>query len=90
MKKLLLIGVAALMVACSTKPEGYKVTVNVDENLPNDTLVFGKTMKDAVATAIVENGKVVFEGTPNELCLENTEYTKQFVNATINGPMKMN
>ena len=36
------------------------------------------------------NGKVVFEGTPNELCAENTEYTKQFVNATIEGPMKMN
>ena len=36
------------------------------------------------------NGKVVFEGTPDELCLENTEYTKQFVNATLEGPMKMN
>lgn len=74
MKKLLLIGVAALMVACSTKPEGYKVTVNVDENIPNDTLVFGKTMKDAVATAIVENGKVVFEGV-----VETPEYYNVFI-----------
>jgi ABC-type transporter Mla maintaining outer membrane lipid asymmetry ATPase subunit MlaF len=36
------------------------------------------------------NGKAVFEGSPEELCKENTEYTKQFVNATIDGPMKMN
>ena len=32
------------------------------------------------------NGKAVFEGTPSELC----DYTRQFVNATIEGPMKMN
>ena len=38
----------------------------------------------------VTDGKVVFEGTPDELCEEKTEYTKQFVNATIDGPMKMN
>ena len=27
---------------------------------------------------------------PDELCQENTDYTRQFVNATIDGPMKMN
>ena len=36
------------------------------------------------------NGKVVFDGTPDELCAERTEYTKQFVNAAIEGPMKIN
>lgn len=36
------------------------------------------------------NGKAVFEGTPRELCEEKTDYTRQFVNATIEGPMKMN
>ena len=36
------------------------------------------------------NGKAVFEGTPSELCEEKTDYTRQFVNATIEGPMKMN
>jgi phospholipid/cholesterol/gamma-HCH transport system ATP-binding protein len=36
------------------------------------------------------NGKAVFEGTPDELCAERTEYTKQFVNATIEGPMRIN
>ena len=36
------------------------------------------------------NGKVVFEGTPDDLCAEQTDYTRQFVNAAIDGPMKMN
>ncbi len=36
------------------------------------------------------NGKIVFEGTPDEFCAEQTDYTKQFVNATIEGPMKIN
>ena len=35
------------------------------------------------------NGKVVFSGSPDELCAEQTAYTKQFVNATIEGPMKL-
>jgi phospholipid/cholesterol/gamma-HCH transport system ATP-binding protein len=34
-------------------------------------------------------GKAVFEGTPSELCQQNNDYTRQFVNATIEGPMKM-
>jgi len=36
------------------------------------------------------NGHAVFEGTPDELCREDTPYTKQFVEAAIDGPMKMN
>ena len=36
------------------------------------------------------NGKVVFHGTPDDLCAQRNEYTKQFVNAAIDGPMKMN
>lgn len=35
------------------------------------------------------NGKVVFEGTPEKLCAEETDYTKQFVNASLEGPMKI-
>ena len=36
------------------------------------------------------NGKVVFEGTPDEMLRQDNEYTRQFVNATIEGPMKIN
>ena len=34
-------------------------------------------------------GKSVFYGTPDELCREETPYTKQFVSADLEGPMKM-
>ena len=36
------------------------------------------------------NGHAVFEGSPDELCAQQTPYTKQFVNASLEGPMKMN
>ena len=35
------------------------------------------------------NGKVVFEGTPDEMLRQNDEYTKQFVTASLDGPMNM-
>lgn len=35
------------------------------------------------------DGHIVFRGTPNDLLKQDTPYTKQFVSATIEGPMKM-
>ena len=35
------------------------------------------------------DGKIVFSGTPSELLKMDNEYTKQFVNASIEGPMKI-
>lgn len=35
------------------------------------------------------DGKIVFEGTPMELLKQNDPYTKQFVTASLEGPMKM-
>ena len=35
------------------------------------------------------DGNIVFKGTPQELLKQDTPYTKQFVSATIEGPMKM-
>lgn len=35
------------------------------------------------------NGKVVFVGTPADLLRQETAYTKQFVTAALDGPMKM-
>ena len=35
------------------------------------------------------DGKVVFEGTPDEMLAQNNEYTKQFVTASLEGPMQM-
>ena len=34
-------------------------------------------------------GKSVFYGTPDDLCRQDTPYTKQFVSASLDGPMKM-
>lgn len=35
------------------------------------------------------DGKVVYEGTPEEMLKQDNEYTKQFVTASLEGPMKM-
>ncbi len=35
------------------------------------------------------DGNIVFRGTPQDLLKQDTPYTKQFVSATIEGPMKM-
>lgn len=35
------------------------------------------------------NGKIVFAGTPQELCNTDNEYAKQFVTASIEGPMQI-
>ncbi len=35
------------------------------------------------------DGKIVFRGTPQELCNTDNEYAKQFVTASIDGPMKI-
>ena len=34
-------------------------------------------------------GKVVFEGTPEQMLKQDNEYTRQFVTASLEGPMKM-
>ena len=35
------------------------------------------------------DGKIVFEGTPTELLKQDNPYTKQFVTASLEGPMQM-
>lgn len=35
------------------------------------------------------NGKIVFAGTPDELINNGNDYTKQFITASLDGPMKM-
>lgn len=35
------------------------------------------------------DGKIVFEGTPEDMLKKDNEYTKQFVTASLEGPMKM-
>ena len=35
------------------------------------------------------DGKIVYEGTPDDMLKMETDYTKQFVTASLDGPMKM-
>ncbi len=35
------------------------------------------------------DGKIVFEGTPKEMLESGNEYTRQFITASLKGPMKM-
>ena len=71
MKKLFLIGAAALVAACSAQPEtGYTVNVTVNgdlSQLPNDTLIFaGGTKKDPMSdTVVLVEGKAVIKGETN-------------------------
>jgi phospholipid/cholesterol/gamma-HCH transport system ATP-binding protein len=46
--------------------------------------------RTADSVLMLYNGHAVFEGSPDELCREETPYTKQFVEAALDGPMKMN
>jgi len=45
--------------------------------------------RTADSVLMLYNGHAVFEGTPEELCREETPYTRQFVEASIEGPMTM-
>ena len=45
--------------------------------------------RTADSVLMLYNGHAVFEGTPDELCREETPYTRQFVEAALDGPMKM-
>ena len=45
--------------------------------------------RTADSVLMLYNGHAVFEGTPDELMKQQTPYTKQFVTAAIDGPMKM-
>ena len=80
MKKLLLIGAAALMAACSAQPEtGYTVNVTATGDLTqlsNDTLVFvGGTRQTPVKdTVVLVNGKCTIKGETNT----PTVYTLSF------------
>ncbi len=46
-------------------------------------------MRTADQVLMLYDGKVVFQGTPQEMCNAGNDYTKQFVTSSLTGPMKM-
>lgn len=82
---------AGLDPMSSTLIEDYIVTLKHEINAAS--IVVTHQMSTITRTAdrviMLYDGKIVFEGTPTELLQQKTPYTKQFVTASLEGPMKM-
>lgn len=75
----------------STLIEDY--IVQLKEEIKASSIVVTHQMSTIQRTAdrviMLYQGKVVFEGTPKEMLSSDNEYAKQFVSASLEGPMKM-
>ncbi len=82
---------AGLDPISSTLIEDYIVRLKQETNAAS--IVVTHQMSTITRTAdrviMLYDGKIVFEGTPDELLRQETEYTKQFVTASLEGPMKI-
>ena len=82
---------AGLDPMSSTLIEDYIVTLKREINAAS--IVVTHQMSTITRTAdrviMLYDGKIVFEGTPSELLKQDNTYTKQFVTASLDGPMKM-
>jgi len=75
----------------STLIEDY--IVRLKEETKAASIVVTHQMSTIQRTAdriiMLYQGKIVFEGTPKEMLSSNNEYAKQFVSASLEGPMQM-
>ena len=82
---------AGLDPISSTLIEDYIVRLKDETNAAS--IVVTHQMSTITRTAnhviMLYDGKVVFEGTPQEMLRQENEYTKQFVTASLDGPMHM-
>lgn len=82
---------AGLDPISSTLIEDYIVRLKHEINAAS--IVVTHQMSTITRTAdrviMLYGGKIVFEGTPEELLRQDTPYTKQFVTASLEGPMQM-
>ena len=82
---------AGLDPVSSTLIEDYIVRLKEETNAAS--IVVTHQMSTITRTAdkiiMLYNGNVVFTGTPEELLKQETPYTKQFVTASLDGPMQM-
>ena len=82
---------AGLDPISSTLIEDY--IVRLKEETHAASIVVTHQMSTITRTAnrviMLYNGKVVFEGTPEEMLKQDNEYTRQFVTASLEGPMQM-
>ena len=82
---------AGLDPISSTLIEDY--IVRLKEETHASSIVVTHQMSTITRTAdrvmMIYKGKKVFEGTPEEMLNGGNDYTKQFVTASLNGPMQM-
>jgi len=82
---------AGLDPISSTLIEDYIVRLQQETNAAS--IVVTHQMSTITRTAnrliMLYNGKIVFEGTPDEMLRAENPYTKQFVTASLEGPMQM-
>jgi len=82
---------AGLDPISSTLIEDYIVRLQQETNAAS--IVVTHQMSTITRTAnkliMLYNGKIVFAGTPEEMLRQDNEYTKQFVQASLEGPMQM-
>lgn len=82
---------AGLDPISSTLIEDYIVRLKEETNAAS--IVVTHQMSTITRTAnkliMLYDGRIVFAGTPEEMLRQDNEYTKQFVTASLEGPMKM-
>ena len=82
---------AGLDPISSTLIEDY--IVRLKEETHASSLVVTHQMSTIQRTAnrviMLYDGKIVYEGTPEDMLKQDTPYTKQFVTASLEGPMQM-
>ena len=82
---------AGLDPISSTLIEDYIVRLQQETNAAS--IVVTHQMSTITRTAnrliMLYNGRIVFEGTPEEMLRADNPYTKQFVTASLEGPMQM-
>ncbi|MCQ2789868.1 MAG: ATP-binding cassette domain-containing protein [bacterium] len=82
---------AGLDPISSTLIEDYIVTLKKETNAASIVVTHQMSTIERTADKVIMlyQGKIVFEGSPQELLVTDNPYAKQFVNASIEGPMKM-
>lgn len=82
---------AGLDPISSTLIEDYIVRLKEETNAAS--IVVTHQMSTITRTAnkliMLYDGRIVFAGTPEEMLKQDNEYTKQFVTASLEGPMQM-
>lgn len=82
---------AGLDPISSTLIEDYIVRLKEETNAASIVVTHQMSTIKRTADRVIMlyDGKIVYEGTPDDMLKMNTEYTKQFVTASLDGPMRM-